>query len=258
MHRAFSLLAISIVCILYNNTCIQCRLSDTNGGCLGNSNDRIDFDIAIARVQMFVNRIKFNESTLITCSSRYYYPNMYLARINEMLDFNVNVTNITQIYIRKVRNVYYYQFNYTSIYGEGYISCINMYAGSYPTIVERSKDKQIILHAWRRPFLDHSSLNITNKYEFVLYIKHNFNNAERVLYFLIANNFYDNRKLTHNLVNPTIIFRHYCNLHAFYIRIYVLEKFKKYLDHDMGETYIGYSVVSNYDENVVRRIMTEH
>ena len=209
-----------------------------------------------------INRIKFNESTIITCASCNYYPTMYLFTINTLIDFKVYKTNQTQNSIQKVGKIYYYQFNYTSLSDiYGYLACHSKHERSFFALIEKSTDKQLKLRAWRKSYPNYSFPDRNRQYEFILYIEHRFNVTHSNIWCeIISNNFYQYVYLTDytndNFRYVLSISNEY-NLYVFYIRIYAFDHLKIYKSHDTGDTYVGFANVLDYDKYIVESITKE-
>ena len=212
-------------------------------------------------IKISLSKNNFNKSMIITCSSC-YNSTMYLWRVRSLDSFRINKTNQTQNEIQKVKNVYYYHFNYTSVSNnDGYVVCINSFGSSHFTLIEKSTDNQLLLRAWRKSYPNFSFPDRNEKYKFILYVEHRFYNSHISLRCEItSNNLYSHHYLP-NYNNGT--FRHAItisseyNLYAFYLRVYIFEESKIYDDHDLGDTYVGFADVLDYDESTVKYLTRE-
>ena len=208
-----------------------------------------------------LNKIKFNESAIITCTSCNYYTSVNIQRLYSLNSYIINKTDQTQNSIQKIGNVYHYQFNYTSLSNtDGYVQCINEYSMSMPVLIETSIDKQLKLRAWRKSYPNYSFPNRSDQYEFILYIEHRFYTIHYIQYGLVSNNFYMYSPLvdsTNSTFKRILTININYNLYTFYIRMYIFDVPKTYQHIDPIDTYVGFANVLDYDEYEVKYLTRE-
>ena len=215
-------------------------------------------------LEIVVERVKFNEPTVITCKACYYTTTMYLWRLNKMLNFQITMVNDSYNNMQQIGNIYYYHFNYTSLNNDRYVACVSGYISSLYALVEGSNDTQLILYAWRKKSVNLSFPDRSDKYEFIIYVETNFRDLYRVTYELSSSNYF----MFHhefdylNTFKRAITISSTYNMYTFYIRVYAhnnnlnvnadIEHINTYRD-----TYVGFAKVLDYDDDAIKYITRE-
>ena len=258
VYTVYTVYAVYAICAIY----IICQQSDAKPVHRSFSNS-ICNPITKRSIKISIDKIKFNKSTVVTCLACYNYTFMYLYQFQSLLRIDYTATNQTQNEIQKVKNIYHYRFNYTHVSNiNGYVTCYNGFEFSLPNLAETSADNQLIVYAWRKSYPNYSFPDRNERHEFILYVEHIFQYSRysSLRCELISNDFYSYKYLS-NYDNST--FRHVIttsyryNLDAFYIRIYMFSIHKVYEDSDQGDTFVGFTKVLDYDEDVIKYITRE-